>query len=189
MISIYINVFCLSFLSSLCLPFTPSSVLFFFLSKVAPFSWFLITCCRHSIELLWLLHVIATICHSNFFQDEEDVKAIARLFADMGDSYVELIATGIRYSLKDSIFIFFFEVSILLSFVVLDVLEYLLFNDLWHFGLLFHFSFFSGSDESMLIVQALLEVAAHPDYDISSMTYNFWHHLQVNLTRRWASCD
>lgn len=29
------------------------------------------------------------------FQDEEDVKAIARLFADMGDSYVELIATGI----------------------------------------------------------------------------------------------
>lgn len=27
-------------------------------------------------------------------QDEEDVKAIARLFADMGDSYVELIATG-----------------------------------------------------------------------------------------------
>lgn len=33
-------------------------------------------------------------------QDEEDVKAIARLFADMGDSYVELIATGIKsYSL------------------------------------------------------------------------------------------
>ena len=33
----------------------------------------------------------------NFFfhyQDEEDVKAIARLFADMGDSYVDLIATG-----------------------------------------------------------------------------------------------
>lgn len=28
------------------------------------------------------------------FKDEEDVKAIARLFADMGDSYVELIATG-----------------------------------------------------------------------------------------------
>ncbi|PKI63167.1 hypothetical protein CRG98_016352 [Punica granatum] len=27
-------------------------------------------------------------------KDEEDVKAIARLFADMGDSYVELIATG-----------------------------------------------------------------------------------------------
>jgi hypothetical protein len=30
-------------------------------------------------------------CH---YQDEEDVKAIARLFADMGDSYVDLIATG-----------------------------------------------------------------------------------------------
>lgn len=28
------------------------------------------------------------------FQDEEDVKAIARLFADMGESYVDLIATG-----------------------------------------------------------------------------------------------
>ncbi|KAJ0970466.1 hypothetical protein J5N97_023343 [Dioscorea zingiberensis] len=67
-------------------------------------------------------------------KDEEDVKAIARLFADMGDSYVDLIATG--------------------------------------------------SDESMLIVQALLEVASHSDYDISSMTYNFWHHLQVKLTRR-----
>lgn len=65
-------------------------------------------------------------------KDEEDVKAIARLFADMGDSYVELIATG--------------------------------------------------SEESMLIVQALLEVASHPDYDISSMTYNFWHYLQINLT-------
>ncbi|XP_008802144.2 transportin MOS14 isoform X2 [Phoenix dactylifera] len=67
-------------------------------------------------------------------KDEEDVKAIARLFADMGDSYVELIATG--------------------------------------------------SDESMLIIQALLEVASRPEYDISSMTYNFWHNLQVNLTRR-----
>ncbi|MFS7949970.1 putative armadillo-like helical protein [Helianthus anomalus] len=27
-------------------------------------------------------------------KDEEDVKAIARLFADIGDSYVELIAPG-----------------------------------------------------------------------------------------------
>ncbi|MFS7971211.1 putative armadillo-like helical protein [Helianthus anomalus] len=27
-------------------------------------------------------------------KDEEDVKAIARLFANIGDSYVELIATG-----------------------------------------------------------------------------------------------
>lgn len=30
----------------------------------------------------------------NWSQDEEDVKAVARLFADMGDAYVELIATG-----------------------------------------------------------------------------------------------
>ncbi|XP_002283854.2 transportin MOS14 isoform X1 [Vitis vinifera] len=69
-------------------------------------------------------------------KDEEDVKAIGRLFADMGDSYVELIATG--------------------------------------------------SDESMLIVHALLEVASHPEYDIASMTFNFWHNLQVNLTKRDA---
>ncbi|ESR52953.1 hypothetical protein CICLE_v10018728mg [Citrus x clementina] len=67
-------------------------------------------------------------------KDEEDVKAIDRLFADMGDSYVELIATG--------------------------------------------------SDESMLIVHALLEVASHPEYDIASMTFNFWHSLQVILTKR-----
>ncbi|WJX88566.1 Transportin mos14 [Trifolium repens] len=71
---------------------------------------------------------------SDSTKDEEDVKAIARLFADMGDSYVELIATG--------------------------------------------------SDESMLIVHALLEVASHPEYDIASMTFNFWHNLQLNLTRR-----
>ncbi|CAI0549560.1 unnamed protein product [Linum tenue] len=67
-------------------------------------------------------------------KDEEDVKAIARLFADLGDSYVELIATG--------------------------------------------------SDEPMVIVNALLEVASHPEYDIASMTFNFWHNLQVFLTRR-----
>ncbi|KAK8499822.1 hypothetical protein V6N12_072525 [Hibiscus sabdariffa] len=67
-------------------------------------------------------------------KDEEDVKAIARLFADMGDSYVELIATG--------------------------------------------------SSEAMMIVNALLEVASHPEYDIASMTFNFWHSLQVILTKR-----
>ncbi|XP_054805645.1 transportin MOS14 isoform X2 [Prosopis cineraria] len=71
---------------------------------------------------------------SDSSKDEEDVKAIARLFADMGDSYVELIA--------------------------------------------------AGSDESMLIVRALLEVASHPEYDIASMTFNFWHSLQLNLTKR-----
>ncbi|KAK1565303.1 hypothetical protein Q3G72_023711 [Acer saccharum] len=67
-------------------------------------------------------------------QDEEDVKAIARLFADMGDSYVELIANGL--------------------------------------------------EESMLIVHVLLDVASHPQYDIASMTFNFWHSLQVILTKR-----
>lgn len=67
-------------------------------------------------------------------KDEEDVKAVARLFADMGDAYVELIATG--------------------------------------------------SDESMLIVQALLEVTSHPEFDIASMTFNFWHSLQIILIER-----
>ncbi|XP_051116858.1 transportin MOS14 isoform X2 [Andrographis paniculata] len=64
-------------------------------------------------------------------KDEEDLKAIARLFADMGDAYVELIATG--------------------------------------------------SNESMVIAQALLEVASHPQFDIASMTFNFWHSLQLIL--------
>ncbi|KAL5224275.1 hypothetical protein ABZP36_010914 [Zizania latifolia] len=67
-------------------------------------------------------------------RDEDDVKAIARLLADMGDSYVELIATG--------------------------------------------------SDDAMQIVNALLEVTSHPEFDISSMTFNFWHHLTLNLTDR-----
>ncbi|KAK3157782.1 hypothetical protein QOZ80_2AG0127920 [Eleusine coracana subsp. coracana] len=67
-------------------------------------------------------------------KDEEDVKAIARLYADMGESYVDLIATG--------------------------------------------------SDDSMQIVNALLEVTSHPEFDISSMTFNFWHRLRRNLTRR-----
>ncbi|KAL1553533.1 Transportin mos14, variant 2 [Salvia divinorum] len=67
-------------------------------------------------------------------KDEEDVKAVARLFADMGDAYVELIGTG--------------------------------------------------SDESMVIVQALLEVTSHPEFDIASMTFNFWHSLQMILTER-----
>ncbi|KAL6883266.1 hypothetical protein ACP4OV_010680 [Aristida adscensionis] len=67
-------------------------------------------------------------------KDEEDVKAIARLYADMGESYVDLIA--------------------------------------------------AGSDDSMQIVSALLEVTSHPEFDISSMTFNFWHRLMRNLTRR-----
>ncbi|KAL6641081.1 hypothetical protein ACP70R_019262 [Stipagrostis hirtigluma subsp. patula] len=67
-------------------------------------------------------------------KDEEDVKAIARLYADMGESYVDLIA--------------------------------------------------AGSDVSMQIVSALLEVTSHPEFDISSMTFNFWHRLMRNLTRR-----
>ncbi|OEL21061.1 Transportin MOS14 [Dichanthelium oligosanthes] len=67
-------------------------------------------------------------------KDEEDVKAIARLFADMGESYVDLIATG--------------------------------------------------SDDSIQIVIALLEVTSHLEFDIYSMTFNFWHRLKRNLIRR-----
>ncbi|KAG8488218.1 hypothetical protein CXB51_018605 [Gossypium anomalum] len=72
-------------------------------------------------------------------KDDEDVKAIARLFADMGDSYVELIATG--------------------------------------------------SNEAMMIVNALLEVASLPEFDIASMTFNFWHNLQVILTKSARNFD
>jgi transportin-3 len=39
-------------------------------------------------------------------KDEEDVKAIGRLFADVGDSYVELIATGIRPHFCYSVLLF-----------------------------------------------------------------------------------
>jgi hypothetical protein len=38
--------------------------------------------------LCYFIAVFAT------FQDEEDVKAIACIYADMGESYVDLIATG-----------------------------------------------------------------------------------------------
>ncbi|XP_008644787.1 transportin MOS14 isoform X3 [Zea mays] len=67
-------------------------------------------------------------------KDEEDVKAIARLYADMGESYVDLIATG--------------------------------------------------SDDSIQIVNALLEVTSLLEFAISSMTFNFWHCLKRNLIRR-----
>lgn len=74
-----------------------------------------------------------------YMEDDEIVKGMARLFAEMGDSYVELIA--------------------------------------------------SGSAESMMIVDALVEVTSHPEYDISSMTFNFWHSLQTILTKRECYCS
>ena len=36
----------------------------------------------------------------------------------------------------------------------------------------------------MTIVNALLEVSSLPEYDITSMTFNFWHSLQVILKKR-----
>ncbi|KAE8676080.1 ARM repeat superfamily protein isoform 2 [Hibiscus syriacus] len=41
-----------------------------------------------------------------------------------------------------------------------------------------------GSSEAMMIVNALLEVVSHPEYDIASLTFNFWHSLQVIFTKR-----
>lgn len=57
----------------------------------------------YDIDILSLNTIACYTFHSKVYYDhdpficlqvEEDVKAIARLFADMGDSYVELIATG-----------------------------------------------------------------------------------------------
>lgn len=45
---------------------------------------------------------------------------------------------------------------------------------------------YAGSNDSMLIVHALLEVTSHPEYDIASMTFNFWHNLQICLIERYA---
>lgn len=94
------------------------------------------------------------------------MKAIARLFADMGDSYVELIATGNR-------FCYVLEAHSCLHDIVFSICFFPWF-----------LVYFLGSDESMLIVHALLEVTSHPEYDIASMTFNFWHSLQLNLTKR-----
>lgn len=54
-----------------------------------PLSHFYIFFCAVVYDIFYM----TTIHH--WSQDEEDVKAVARLFADMGDAYVELIATGI----------------------------------------------------------------------------------------------
>lgn len=52
--------------------------------------------CMFRSQKVIALRVIINFLFYLYFQDEEDVKAIARLFADMGDSYVELIATGMH---------------------------------------------------------------------------------------------
>lgn len=60
--------------------------------------------------------------HLLHFQDEEDVKAIGRLFADVGDSYVELIATGM-HNLISTTLPYCFKCSICtLIFLVLQIL-------------------------------------------------------------------
>ena len=40
----------------------------------------------------------------------------------------------------------------------------------------------AGSPEAAAPVEALLAVAAHPDNDIASMCFNFWHRLSRELT-------
>ncbi|KAL3676845.1 hypothetical protein R1sor_026793 [Riccia sorocarpa] len=67
-------------------------------------------------------------------EDEETVKGMAYLFAEMGESYVELIATG--------------------------------------------------TSEALMIVEAIAEVTAHPDDNISAITFTFWHRLSQTLTSR-----
>jgi hypothetical protein len=135
------------------------------------------------------------------------VKAIARLFADMGDSYVELIATGIYFSylkqLVQSFCLFFspWGVNVMLLIVHFSLKQHsahgwiakpVLYCYLSLFQLISIFGnspLFPGSDESMIIVNALLEVASHPEYDIASMTFNFWHNLQHILTKRWIHME
>lgn len=132
-------------------------------------------------------------CMCFCYQDEEDVKAIARLFADMGDSYVELIATGpymchiytympslncIAFALCRTFGIWYFFMFSINNFIT----KYVFLGKICSINLI-HLTC-SGSEESMLIVHALLEVASHPEFNIASMTFNFWHNLQVNLTRR-----
>ena len=41
----------------------------------------------------------------------------------------------------------------------------------------------SGSEDSLHLVQVMTEIAAHKDYEISSITFNFWHDLSDTLVR------
>lgn len=43
----------------------------------------------------------------------------------------------------------------------------------------------SGSAESLMIVDAIAEVTAHPNDNIAAMTFNFWNRLSRVLTGRW----
>lgn len=70
---------------------------------------------------------------SSIMDYEEDAKAIARLFAEVGEAYTDLIATGTL--------------------------------------------------EAMLPVDALLDVASHPDDAICAISFNFWHRLSCILTQ------
>lgn len=111
------------------------------------------------------------------------MKAIARLFADVGDSYVELIATGIS-----SYHLYTHFLCQLFSSIIFTVLSrnhhiFVVFLD-FNAEIFIVLHQHPASDESMMIVNSLLEVASHPEYDIASMTFNFWHSLQVILTKR-----
>jgi len=44
----------------------------------------------------------------------------------------------------------------------------------------------AGSAEALMIVDALVEVSRHPEFDIASTTFNFWHLLSSVLTQRSA---
>lgn len=120
-------------------------------------------------------------------QDEEDLKAIVRLFADLGDSYVELIATGnISYSFYYSYVREITVASLLIIEVIYTSSPQTRFHLFWLIIHLTASTIYAGSNDSMLIVHALLEVTSHPEYDIASMTFNFWHNLQISLIERYA---
>jgi len=45
----------------------------------------------------------------------------------------------------------------------------------------------AGSADAIKPVEALLEVAGHPDNDICAMSFNFWHRLSRQLNSGFSS--
>lgn len=91
------------------------------------------------------------------------MKGLAQLFTEMGESYVELIANGMQ-AITD-----FGGPMRIRSILIHTVAS----------------SSFSGSGESMMIVEALVEVTSHPDDTIAEITFNFWYRLSCALTKRY----
>eukprot|EP00898_Chlorokybus_atmophyticus_P004078 jgi/Chlat1/4671/Chrsp3S05637 len=71
---------------------------------------------------------------SSELEDEDTAKALARVFAEVGETYVTFVA--------------------------------------------------EGTQDGVIVVESLLDVAAYPDDEIAATTFNFWHDLQRALVRR-----